>query len=68
MQDKKYFDLMFSIGGSCASASQLKNRGFRFTSLPFDWLTTFNPNDTFTLQKEIEIFMILAKQILYGHF
>lgn len=48
MQDKKSFDLIFSIGGSCASASQLKNRGFRFTSLPFDWLTTFNPNDTLT--------------------
>ena len=35
---KKEYDLIFSIGGGCASAMQLKIRGKRPFSLPFDWL------------------------------
>lgn len=36
----KKFDLIFSIGGSCASASQLKYRNLRYCSLLFDWFFT----------------------------
>ena len=32
------YDLVLSLGGSCAVANQLKVRGLRLFSLPFDWL------------------------------
>lgn len=35
---KKKYDLIFSLGGSCAAAYQLKVRNMRVASLPFDWL------------------------------
>ena len=31
-------DFCFSLGGSCSSAIQLKRRGLRAASLPFDWV------------------------------
>ena len=35
---KNKFDLVFSLGGNCISALQLRQRGLRTCSLPFDWL------------------------------
>lgn len=32
------YDLVFSLGGSCIGALQLRARGLRICSLPFDWL------------------------------
>lgn len=50
---KNKYDLIFSIGGSCCSASQLKARNKRYSSLPFDWL--FH-KDSSTLYKLAECF------------
>lgn len=55
----KKFDLIFSLGGSCASASQLKYRNLRYCSLPFDYFFT-NNEETFT--KLIECFKDDFKQ------
>ena len=38
------FDLALSLGGSCISALQLRRRGLRTCSLPFDWLFHINDN------------------------
>ncbi len=35
--DKRKYDLICSLGGNCAAAFQLKYRGMRPFSLPFDW-------------------------------
>lgn len=35
---KKNYDMIASLGGNCAAASQLRMRGLRLYSLPFDWL------------------------------
>ena len=35
---KEYYDFVCSLGGSCAIAKQLKFKGLRKESLPFDWL------------------------------
>ena len=32
------YDFCLSLGGSCSAAIQLKRRGLRMASLPFDWL------------------------------
>lgn len=32
------YDLICSLGGSCATAKQLKMAGLRREALPFDWL------------------------------
>lgn len=32
------YDLIVSLGGNCSAASQMRMRGLRFFSLPFDWL------------------------------
>lgn len=37
---KKEYDLIVSLGGSCAEANQLKVRGLRLVSYPFDWIFT----------------------------
>lgn len=37
------YDLILSLGGSCAVANQLKTRGLRLFSLPFDWLYCTSP-------------------------
>lgn len=34
---KDYYDLIFSLGGSCAAACQLKRRNMRFAALPTDY-------------------------------
>ena len=39
----KTYDLIVSLGGSCAEANQLKVRGLRLVSLPFDWIFTKDP-------------------------
>ena len=36
------YDLIFSLGGSCATAKQLKMNGLRNASYPFDWLFCLN--------------------------
>lgn len=36
------YDLIFSLGGSCASTLQMSSRNLRCVSLPFDWL--MHPN------------------------
>ena len=40
----KSYDLIVSLGGSCAVANQLKVRGLRPYSLPFDWLFCVSPD------------------------
>lgn len=40
---KSQYDMVLSLGGSCAVASQLKERGLRLASYPFDWLFTRDP-------------------------
>ena len=39
----KEYDLIVSLGGNCAAACQLRMRGKRPFSLPFDWLCMENP-------------------------
>ena len=39
----KEYDLIFSLGGSCAAACQLDRRKLRFCSLPLDY--TFYKNE-----------------------
>ncbi len=34
---KRHYDLVCSLGGNCATAFQLRYRGMRSFSLPFDW-------------------------------
>ena len=34
----KEYDLIVSLGGNCSAAIQMRMRGLRFFSLPFDWL------------------------------
>jgi hypothetical protein len=36
--DKVVYDAIISLGGNCSAASQLRMRGLRSVSLPFDWL------------------------------
>lgn len=36
--DKQKYDMICSLGGNCAVAFQLKYRGMRYFSLPFDWV------------------------------
>ena len=36
--DKHTYDLIFSLGGNCSAAGQLRRRGLRLFSLPFDWV------------------------------
>lgn len=36
--DKRHYDLVYSLGGNCAAAFQLKYRDMRCFSLPFDWV------------------------------
>ena len=43
MQNKKTYDAIISLGGNCAAASQLRMRGLRPVSLPFDWLAMTDP-------------------------
>jgi hypothetical protein len=43
MQGKKTYDAIISLGGNCAAASQLRMRGLRPVSLPFDWLAMTDP-------------------------
>lgn len=43
MQSKKTYDAIIPLGGNCAAASQLRMRGLRLTSLPFDWLAMTDP-------------------------
>ncbi len=50
---KKEYDLVLSLGGSCAEANQLKVRGLRMISLPFDWLFT---KEAATLERLAECF------------
>ena len=50
---KNKYDLIFSIGCSCCSASQLSIRNKRHCSLPFDWLFF---RDSSTLYKLAECF------------
>lgn len=40
----KEYDLILSLGGSCAVANQLKVRGLRPFSLPFDWVFCVSPD------------------------
>jgi hypothetical protein len=47
--EKKEYDFICSLGGSCASAFQLKFRSLRFASLPFDWLFTKEPDSIIKL-------------------
>lgn len=35
---KQSYDLIVSLGGSCASTKQLRKRNLQFESFPFDWL------------------------------
>lgn len=35
------YDFCLSLGGSCSAAIQLKRRGLRLASLPFDWLLAY---------------------------
>ena len=44
MRMKKEYDLILSLGGSCAVANQLKVRGLRPYSLPFDWVFCVSPD------------------------
>lgn len=37
------YDMIVSLGGSCAEANQLKVRGLRLVSSPFDWIFTKEP-------------------------
>jgi len=39
----KIYDIILSLGGSCAVANQLKERGLRLASYPFDWIFTKEP-------------------------
>lgn len=50
---RKTYDMILSLGGSCAAASQLKWRGLRQTSCPFDWLYCISPE---TLDRLAECF------------
>ena len=40
---KRVYDIILSLGGSCAVANQLKCRGLRLASYPFDWIFTKEP-------------------------
>jgi hypothetical protein len=40
----KTYDFILSLGGSCAVANQLKVRGLRPFSLPFDWVFCVSPD------------------------
>ena len=51
---EKEYDLIFSLGGSCAAACQLVQRGLRFCSLPLDY--TFFRYDGKPLRKLAESF------------
>lgn len=37
------YDAIISLGGNCAAASQLRMRGLRLYSLPFDWTSMDSP-------------------------
>ena len=37
---KEKFDMIISLGGSCAAATQMTGRALRAYSLPFDWTFT----------------------------
>lgn len=50
----KEYDLIFSLGGSCAAACQLDKRKLRFASLPLDY--TFFRNETSALRNLAEAF------------
>ncbi len=51
--NKEKFDFVCSLGGNCMAASQLRQRGLRTFSLPFDWLYI---KDEQTLYKLAECF------------
>lgn len=34
----KVYNMVFSLGGNCSAAVQLRERNMRFFSLPFDWV------------------------------
>lgn len=40
---KKEYDLIVSLGGNCSAALQIRMRGLRVFSLPFDWLFMEDP-------------------------
>lgn len=42
MHSNKQYDLIFSLGGNCSAAHNLKYRNKRPFSLPFDWLYIIN--------------------------
>ncbi|MBR3924605.1 MAG: hypothetical protein IKJ45_15915 [Kiritimatiellae bacterium] len=44
MNTVKSYDLILSLGGSCAVANQLKVRGLRPFSLPLDWIFCVSPD------------------------
>lgn len=52
----KEYDLIFSIGGGCATSKQLRARELQFLSFPFDWLFQINsaPSHIPALQKCFE--------------
>lgn len=50
----KEYDLIFSLGGSCAAACQLDRRKLRFCSLPLDY--TFYKNEPHILLNIVEAF------------
>lgn len=50
---RQMYDMILSLGGSCAAASQLKWRGLRQMSFPFDWLYCVSPE---TLERLAECF------------
>lgn len=49
--DRVRYDLAFSLGGNCAVASQLRQRGLRPYSLPFDWVYMLKDTYEVTLNR-----------------
>lgn len=50
----KKYDLVFSIGGNCAAAHNLRFRGLRKFSLPFDWTYIKDESALYKLADEFE--------------
>ena len=50
----KQYDLIFSIGGNCAAAHNLRLRGLRKFSLPFDWTYIKDESALYKLADEFE--------------
>ncbi len=48
------FDAIISLGGFCGAAAQLRARGLRPFSLPFDWLVMDSPQTIVYLTKAFE--------------